>query len=185
MLSFWLRRGRSWPPRTGAFPFAADFVRSHPHRSHPVALLVATHARAAARAFEPCGRLVESAVSLGGRPSPNWFTIARPPGLRDGREAARLQQPQRRSQVVRQRSAKSLCLRPVLSANSLHSTCDAHLQTRAHPAESGWYMGIRGRLPTILPTGRRGWLCLCGISLGLTGATSSHQTPLGTTARVT
>ena len=59
MLSFWLRRGRSWPPSTGAFPFAADFVRSHPHRSHPVALLVATHARAAARAFEPCGRLVE------------------------------------------------------------------------------------------------------------------------------
>ena len=74
MLSFWLRRGRSWPPRTGAFPCAADFVRSHPHRSHPVAPLVATHARAAARAFEPCGRLVESAVSLGGRPSPNWFT---------------------------------------------------------------------------------------------------------------
>jgi hypothetical protein len=43
MLSSWLRRGRSWPPSTGAFPFAADFVRSHPHRSHPVALLVATH----------------------------------------------------------------------------------------------------------------------------------------------
>jgi hypothetical protein len=43
MLSSWLRRERSWPPSTGAFPFAADFVRSHPHRSHPVALLVATH----------------------------------------------------------------------------------------------------------------------------------------------
>src|SRR6266849_10331819 len=151
MLSFWLRRGRSWPPSNGAFPFAADFVRRHPHRSHPVALLVATHARAAARAFEPCGRLVESAVSLVGRPSPNWFTIARPPGLRDEREAARLQQPQRRSQVVRQRSAKSLCLFHFPSMDVLSSTWEAHLECRAFPYASGLSSEVHGRLPPIMP----------------------------------